>query len=203
MVNLSIGRDAANQIVLNESLVSRHHAQLVILDNGQIMIKDLGSTNGTFVNDIRIIESYLNTGDIVKCSTAYLNWQEIIKTFSVNQTHINQPQVIKPNSNQPQIIQQPNSASIIDIIPPLRNNQKSAEEEIVTQPKGEPLENNNEDKLQCPRCRSTNIHIDKKGFGGAKACCGGLACGPLGLLFGTAGASKLRKTCLKCNNSWF
>lgn len=66
----------------------------------------------------------------------------------------------------------------------------------------EPMTANNDEKITCPKCGSTNIHIDKKGFGGGKACCGAAACGPLGLLFGTKGANKLRKTCLKCNNSW-
>jgi len=62
--------------------------------------------------------------------------------------------------------------------------------------------NNNEDKITCPKCGSTQIHIDKKGYSSAKGCCGFLACGPLGFLFGQSGANKLRKTCLKCNNSW-
>lgn len=60
----------------------------------------------------------------------------------------------------------------------------------------------NEDRITCPRCGSAQIHIDKKGYSGSKGCCGFLACGPLGFLFGQSGANKLRKTCLKCNNSW-
>lgn len=66
----------------------------------------------------------------------------------------------------------------------------------------EPMIANNDEKISCPRCGSTNIHIDKKGFGGGKACCGAAMCGPIGLLLGNKGANKLRKTCLKCNNSW-
>lgn len=59
-----------------------------------------------------------------------------------------------------------------------------------------------EDKVKCPKCASTQIHIDKKGFSGAKGCCGFLACGPLGFLFGQSGSSKLEKHCLKCGNKW-
>lgn len=73
---------------------------------------------------------------------------------------------------------------------------------MAEEKKEEPMTANNDEKLTCPKCGSTNIHIDKKGFGGGKACCGAAICGPLGLLFGNAGANKLRKTCLKCNNSW-
>lgn len=60
----------------------------------------------------------------------------------------------------------------------------------------------NPDQLACPNCKSTNIHIDKKGFDGGSACCGALACGPLGLLAGQSGANVIKKTCLKCNHSW-
>lgn len=79
MQTFNIGRDAGNQIVLNDTLVSRNHAQLTILDNGQVMIKDLGSSNGTFVNGNRITESYLNHGDIVKCGPVFLNWAQYVQ----------------------------------------------------------------------------------------------------------------------------
>lgn len=73
---LSIGRDAINQIVLSDNFVSRKHAQLTVSDNGQVMIKDLGSSNGTFVNGVRVNECHLKQGDVVKCASALLNWQQ-------------------------------------------------------------------------------------------------------------------------------
>lgn len=63
-------------------------------------------------------------------------------------------------------------------------------------------ENNTRNSLVCPKCGSTNVHVDKKGFDGQKACCGFLTCGPLGFLCGTDGANKLEKTCLDCNKTW-
>ena len=57
MQTLIIGRHASNQIILNDNFVSRQHAQLIILDNGQVRIKDLYSINGTFVKGNRINES--------------------------------------------------------------------------------------------------------------------------------------------------
>lgn len=78
MQTFHIGRDASNQIVLNDTQVSRHHALLTLLDNGQVMIKDLGSSNGTFVNGNKITECYLNTGDIVKCGSVFLNWSQYV-----------------------------------------------------------------------------------------------------------------------------
>lgn len=59
-----------------------------------------------------------------------------------------------------------------------------------------------EDVLRCPKCGSTQVHVDKKGFDASNACCGAILCGPLGLLFGADGANKIKKTCLKCNKTW-
>lgn len=59
-----------------------------------------------------------------------------------------------------------------------------------------------DDKLRCPKCNSTQVHVDKKGVSFGKACCGRLACGPFGMLFGLFGANKLRRTCLKCDYTW-
>lgn len=59
-----------------------------------------------------------------------------------------------------------------------------------------------DDKLRCPKCGSTQIHVDKKGYSAGGGCCGALLIGPLGLLCGQVGANKIKKTCLKCNHSW-
>ena len=83
MNTISIGRISTNQIVLNDEFVSRKHARLFILDNGQVMIKDLGSSNGTFVNGSKISESFLLPGDIVKCASVYLNWSQYINSDKV------------------------------------------------------------------------------------------------------------------------
>jgi len=84
MKTLTIGRDVSNNIVLNDTMVSRHHAQIIELGEGQVQIKDLGSTNGTYVNGNRITEVYLNPGDVVKCASAFLNWQLYINSTTPN-----------------------------------------------------------------------------------------------------------------------
>ncbi len=50
---LSIGRDAANDIVRRDTTVSRRHAMLIWAE-ARWLIEDLGSANGTFVNDVRV-----------------------------------------------------------------------------------------------------------------------------------------------------
>lgn len=59
-----IGRDSACQIRIPTDAVSRRHCELS-QESGQLTIKDLGSSNGTFVNKRRITQSELVAGDII------------------------------------------------------------------------------------------------------------------------------------------
>ena len=59
---LTIGRGSENDIVINNPAVSRHHATIFTNVN-TIVIVDAGSTNGTFVNNKRIVEKQLEVND--------------------------------------------------------------------------------------------------------------------------------------------
>jgi ABC-type multidrug transport system ATPase subunit/predicted component of type VI protein secretion system len=61
---LTIGRTSDNQIVVNDPLASRKHARLVKGGEG-LVIEDLGSANGTFVNGRREQRAALRERDIV------------------------------------------------------------------------------------------------------------------------------------------
>ena len=88
MQTFNIGRNAANEIVLDDKMVSRQHAQLIVLDNGQVTIKDLASSNGTFVNGNKIVESNLKAGDIVKCGNTFVKWAQYINGGSSHSSSI-------------------------------------------------------------------------------------------------------------------
>jgi len=60
----TIGRDPANDIVLEDTTVSRRHAQIERQD-GDVVLTDLGSSNGTFVNGRRVQQAPLRPGDEV------------------------------------------------------------------------------------------------------------------------------------------
>tara|TARA_B100000029_G_scaffold493706_1_gene556529 strand:+ start:452 stop:1408 length:957 start_codon:yes stop_codon:yes gene_type:complete len=60
-----VGRDSEALISLREASVSRHHAEVVV-DDSQVVVRDMGSTNGTYVNDGLVTSSTVSDGDIVK-----------------------------------------------------------------------------------------------------------------------------------------
>ncbi len=72
---LTIGREESNAIVFSEdSAVSRRHARIVS-DNGTFTIYDEGSSNGTFVNGVKITEQALNSGDEIQIGTTRLRFE--------------------------------------------------------------------------------------------------------------------------------
>jgi RNA polymerase subunit RPABC4/transcription elongation factor Spt4 len=56
---------------------------------------------------------------------------------------------------------------------------------------------------KCPRCGSTSLSGNKKGFGVGKAVVGIAILGPLGAVAGNVGAKKIRVTCLKCGKQFW
>ncbi len=50
----------------------------------------------------------------------------------------------------------------------------------------------------CPKCHSTSLSANKKGFGIGKAVIGRTLIGGIGLVAGNIGAQKVKVTCLKC-----
>ncbi len=65
VAQITIGRESDNTVVVDNKLASRHHAMIQKIKNAYF-IKDMGSTNGTFINGVRIPnDKYvkLNPGD--------------------------------------------------------------------------------------------------------------------------------------------
>ena len=61
----TIGREIDNSIIVTDRSLSRHHAQILILEDRAI-ITDLGSLNNTFVNEYKIDQCELNDGDWIR-----------------------------------------------------------------------------------------------------------------------------------------
>ncbi len=77
---ISIGSSAQAQIVLNSQFVSGYHAELLQLDNGDMLLVDKGSRNGTFVNGNRIApekEVSVTRNDTITIADQTLAWSSI------------------------------------------------------------------------------------------------------------------------------
>jgi hypothetical protein len=66
-----IGRTPECDVVLGDTNVSRRHAQ-VALDDGAVVVTDLGSTNGTFLNGRRVTRATVRPGDELTIGTSRL-----------------------------------------------------------------------------------------------------------------------------------
>ena len=64
----TVGRVADNTFEIAEASVSSHHCE-IHLRGGEVFIKDLDSTNGTFINGEKITESVLKPGQILRLGT--------------------------------------------------------------------------------------------------------------------------------------
>jgi len=66
---MKLGRDPTCQITLEDPHISRNHAEIICRSPTEIIIRDIGSTNGVFVNGKRITEQLLTDGDKILIGT--------------------------------------------------------------------------------------------------------------------------------------
>jgi ABC-type multidrug transport system ATPase subunit len=66
---ITVGRELDNDVVVNDVLVSRHHAKLVPTPAG-MLIQDARSINGTFLNGERVKSAPVRDGDVINIGNA-------------------------------------------------------------------------------------------------------------------------------------
>lgn len=104
---LTVGRDPSSDIVINDPQVSRQHAR--IMRRGSLMvIEDIGSTNGTFVNGMRLtVPHTLANGDVIGLGnivtlTYYGVSVATTEAIAGRPTVSSAPQAYGPQSSPPQ-----------------------------------------------------------------------------------------------------
>ncbi len=74
---ITIGRSPDNDVVIDDASVSRKHAVLV-LKNGNRIIRDLESTNGTFVNGKRITSARISARDKIQLGSVLVSAKDLL-----------------------------------------------------------------------------------------------------------------------------
>ena len=77
---LKIGRDASCDIVMHSDRVSSLHAELTLLNSGDIMLEDKGSRNGTFIMNQQIKPNKpvnVRRGDAIRFADVELQWSQV------------------------------------------------------------------------------------------------------------------------------
>lgn len=98
---VTIGRSPQNDIVYDDTSVSKYHLQIIKHDDGSFELIDFNSTNGTFVNGQRVKQVKLETNDVIKIGTSKpLKWKNYFKE--------DKNEVIESNENKQTIIPETN-----------------------------------------------------------------------------------------------
>lgn len=92
---LDIGRDPTCSIIIDDPLISRHHCQLFISD-GELIIRDLGSSNSTFVNGHPIKEKVLRPGDDIGVGSIVFSVGTVIPEGSIAGDEIKKLRATRP-----------------------------------------------------------------------------------------------------------
>jgi len=71
----TIGRHADSDIALDDITVSRRHCE-VLIDGGRFVVRDVGSLNGTYINQKRVDEIELSQGDELQIGKFHLVFLE-------------------------------------------------------------------------------------------------------------------------------
>jgi pSer/pThr/pTyr-binding forkhead associated (FHA) protein len=104
MIQKTIGRSSENDLVITGDLmVSRNHA-ILYFDEGSILIEDLNSANGTFVNGNRISTIIkLDEYDILKVGNSLVHWNKLFEESSSNEEVADEFSVVETMTDAPEI----------------------------------------------------------------------------------------------------
>jgi pSer/pThr/pTyr-binding forkhead associated (FHA) protein len=99
---IKIGRHIDNDLVLNDLSISRFHAE-IRYEESQFLLIDINSRGGTFLNNMKINQGVLFSGDIIvftRTPVMFMCEGASIKTQSSEQTmHLRDQEETKPKNN--------------------------------------------------------------------------------------------------------
>jgi transcriptional regulator with GAF, ATPase, and Fis domain len=84
-----IGGRPGCDLTLTDAAVSRIHCEILLRDDGYLL-RDLGSTNGTRLGGRRVVEAYLEPGDIIEVGRTQVRFDTLAETHEVPATEAEQ-----------------------------------------------------------------------------------------------------------------
>ncbi|MDP6892071.1 MAG: FHA domain-containing protein [Verrucomicrobiota bacterium] len=85
----SVGRVEGNDIVLDHQSVSGSHGELVLRGDQDVYIRDLGSTNGSYIDGNKVAESPVQPGEVITFGEVQLKLEGARKVQSLDK-HLEQ-----------------------------------------------------------------------------------------------------------------
>lgn len=74
-----LGRNPTNDFRISDPSISSFHVEIVV-EEEEIRVRDLGSTNGTFINGEKLREGTLGPGMVLRLGTVELQLEEVLVT---------------------------------------------------------------------------------------------------------------------------
>lgn len=78
----TIGSKEDNEVTLDDDTVSRRHCRIAHQDDSYV-VEDLGSTNGTFINGVRIQKAFLEPGSILAVGNSRIEFNPVDEEVSI------------------------------------------------------------------------------------------------------------------------
>ena len=82
---VKIGKRDNNDLILNDKTVSRNHLEIEYMSDS-FLLRDLGSTNGTYLNGNRVKEAYLCPGDHIKLGNTIIEFLAFDEKVAIEPT---------------------------------------------------------------------------------------------------------------------
>lgn len=74
---ITIGRGPSNDVVIEDTRMSRSHARLEIDSRGGVRVIDAGSTNGVKVNGVKVKETIIKPGDVIQMGGSKIRYENL------------------------------------------------------------------------------------------------------------------------------
>jgi FHA domain-containing protein/von Willebrand factor type A domain-containing protein len=85
-----IGRSKDNELNLDDTSISRRHAEIHRNGNGSFDIIDMNSMNGVYINNEKVGKAELHEGDVVEIGDFFLHFTQLASDYSLEESTVMQ-----------------------------------------------------------------------------------------------------------------